>query len=167
MSKNILIIMGSPRKNGSTAALCRQFAKGAEEAGHKVKTVNVIEDKINPCLGCNYCGSHNGQCCQPDAMRTIYQDFDKCDVIVLASPVYYYSITAQLKAFVDRLYAPGMGNGFKYDPKESVLIMTCGEAEKDVFDQPKMYYDFTQEKRKKHVFHYYLSHCKSSDMGIL
>lgn len=141
MSKKILIFIGSPRKHGNTTALCNQFTKGAEEAGHEVTCFNAIDTKVGPCLACDYCGSHKGQCCQPDDMRLVYEAFQKCDVIALASPLYYYSISAQLKAFIDRLYAPGLYNHFKYEPKESVLIMTCGESSDDIFDQPKMYYN--------------------------
>jgi len=141
MSKNILILMSSPRKSGNTSTVCKAFAKGAKESGHVVVQFNAGDLKIHPCLGCDYCGSHQGKCCQPDDMRDIYEAFERCDVIVLASPLYFYSISAQLKTMIDRLYAPGLYSQFKYGQKESVLIMTCAESSDDIFDQPKQYYN--------------------------
>lgn len=146
MQKNILIFMASPRSRGNTNALCNRFAEGAREAGHNVTQINFSNIKLSPCLGCDYCGSHNGKCCQPDDMNAILDIFNSCDVIVLASPLYYYTINAQLKIFIDRLYAAGLHNNFKYDKKESVLIMTCGESSDDIFDQPVGYYHLLLSK---------------------
>lgn len=140
MSKNILILMCSPRKEGSTNALCAAFSEGASEKGHHITKIYVSDSRVNPCIHCDYCLSHGGACSQKDGMTEIYSAFEHADVIVLASPLYFYSINAQLKTIIDRLYALGNASGFKYSPKESVLIMTCCEKSSDIFDQPKAYY---------------------------
>lgn len=146
MSKKVLILMASPRTSGSTNALCAQFANGAREAGHQVTQIDFSHHKLNPCLGCNFCANHRGKCCQPDDMNTVLEIFAQSDVIVLASPLYYYSISAQLKIFIDRLYAPGIINHFQYQSKESVLIMTAGEDSQDIFTQPLQYYHLLLQK---------------------
>ena len=105
MAKNILILQGSPRKNGNTSILCDEFARGAEEAGNSVEKIQVITKKINGCLGCNGCQRNGGTCVQKDDMTEIYEKILAADVVVLASPIYYYTWTAQLKAVIDRTYA--------------------------------------------------------------
>jgi multimeric flavodoxin WrbA len=146
MPKNILILMCSPRNNGSTNALCNAFFEGASEKGHHITKICASDVKINPCIDCNYCLSHGGACVEKDGMTEIYSAFEHADVVVLASPLYFYSINAQLKTIIDRLYAPGNFSGFKFTPKESVLIMTCGEKTSDIFDQPKAYYNTLLKK---------------------
>ena len=91
MSKNVLILMGSPRKKGNTSILCDEFARGAEDAGHKVERIDVISKKIAGCLGCNGCQRNSGTCVQKDDMQEIYQKINDADIVVLASPVYYYT----------------------------------------------------------------------------
>ncbi len=100
--KNVLIISSSPRKNGNSDRLCQEFAKGAEEAGHHVKTVRVAEKNIGFCTGCYACGQ-TGKCYHDDDMNEIIPDLIDADVIVFASPVYFYNMSGQLKVFIDRL----------------------------------------------------------------
>ena len=103
--KKILILSGSPRKGGNSDTLCDQFMAGAAEAGHAVEKVWIQGEKIAPCLGCGHCQSHAGACVQKDAMADILQKMVDADVIVLASPVYFYSVSAQIKAVIDRTVA--------------------------------------------------------------
>ena len=103
--KNILVISGSPRKGGNSDILCDQFMAGATEAGHTVEKIFVQEHKIAPCLGCEYCQSHDGACVQKDGMDAILEKMVKADVLVLASPVYFYSVSAQIKTLIDRTVA--------------------------------------------------------------
>ena len=105
MSKKVLILSGSPRKGGNSDILCEEFLRGAREAGHQVEKVRPTEKKIAPCLGCYYCASHGGECVRRDDMADLLQQMIDADVIVLASPVYFYSINAQLKAVIDRTVA--------------------------------------------------------------
>ena len=118
---NILILMGSPRKNGNTSILCDEFASGAEEAGHRVEKINVADKTIKGCLGCNGCQRNGGKCIQKDDMSELYEKILSADVVVLASPIYYYTWAAQLKAVIDRTYAllSTMHNKVFY------LISTC------------------------------------------
>ena len=103
--KNILILSGSPRKGGNSDLLCDQFMAGAREAGHTVEKIWIHGQKIAPCLGCMHCQSHAGACVQNDGMADILQRMIAADVLVLASPVYFYSVSAQIKALIDRTVA--------------------------------------------------------------
>lgn len=105
MSKSILILSGSPRKGGNSDLLCDEFARGAQEAGHQVEKIRVAAQKIHPCSACYYCSAHGGKCVHQDDMAGILQKMIDADVLVLASPVYFYSIDAQLKALIDRTVA--------------------------------------------------------------
>ena len=103
--KKVLILSGSPRKGGNSDILCDEFLKGALDAGNQVEKIFVAEKKIAPCLGCYYCEKHGGRCALNDGMGDILQKIIDCDVLVLSSPVYFYSISAQLKAVIDRTVA--------------------------------------------------------------
>lgn len=105
MSKKVLILSGSPRKGGNSDLLCGEFARGAQENGNEVEIIRVAAKKIAPCSGCYYCRAHNGECAHKDGMAEVLQKMIDADVIVMASPVYFYSIDAQLKAVIDRTVA--------------------------------------------------------------
>ena len=105
MGKNVLILMGSPRKKGNTSILCDEFARGAADAGNSVERIDVVGKHIAGCLGCNGCQRNGGSCVQKDDMTEIYEKLQGADVVVLASPIYYYTWTSQLKAVLDRTYA--------------------------------------------------------------
>ena len=105
MSKKVLILSGSPRKGGNSDLLCGEFARGAQESGNEVEIIRVAAKKIAPCSGCYYCRAHNGECAHKDDMAEVLQKMIDADVIVMASPVYFYSIDAQLKAVIDRTVA--------------------------------------------------------------
>ena len=101
--KNILIISSSPRKKGNSQILCEQFKKGAEAKGHQVKIVRIMEQNIGFCRACDGCMRNGGTCVLKDDMAEILKMFQKADVLVLATPVYFYGISAQMKTFIDRL----------------------------------------------------------------
>lgn len=103
----IVVLNGSPRKNGNTEKLVNAFAKGAESAGHQVAVFSVGDTKVNGCLGCDHCMRTGGECVQKDGMQQIYETLYRADTVVFASPSYYFGWTAQLKAIVDRFYASG------------------------------------------------------------
>lgn len=105
MSKKVLVLSGSPRIGGNSDILCDEFMKGAKESGNIVEKINVCKQKINPCAACYYCKDHGGKCVYNDDMSEILQKIIDCDVLVLASPVYFYSISAQLKSVIDRTVA--------------------------------------------------------------
>ena len=96
----ITILNGSPRKQ-NTAAMVEAFAEGAKAAGHEVETIQVGKLKINGCLACEYChGKGEGQCVQKDDMEKVMPAYMDCDMIVFASPIYYFDMTAQLSAAI-------------------------------------------------------------------
>jgi multimeric flavodoxin WrbA len=105
MGKKVLILSGSPRKNGNTDALCQKFKQGAESAGHLVDLVRLSELELKACIGCNVCRTKGRQCVFPDAMTNLIARLEVADVVVLATPVYFYGVTAQMKTFMDRMYA--------------------------------------------------------------
>ena len=126
MSKKVLILSGSPRKGGNSDLLCGEFARGAQENGNEVEIIRVAAKKIAPCSGCYYCRAHNGECAHKDDMAEVLQKMIDADVIVLASPVYFYSIDAQLKAVIDRTVARWL----EVKNKEFYYIATCADTEK-------------------------------------
>ncbi len=101
MSKKVLIISASPRKGGNSDLLCDQFLAGAKEAGHNVEKIRLQDYKINYCLGCGVCNNTH-KCVQKDDMASLLDKMVEADVIVLATPVYFYTMDAQLKTFIDR-----------------------------------------------------------------
>lgn len=101
MSKNVLIISSSPRKGGNSETLAASFAKGAEEAGHKVETVYLREKNYGFCKGCLAC-LKVGHCVIDDDAVEIAARMHDANVLVFATPVYYYSVSGQLKTMLDR-----------------------------------------------------------------
>lgn len=124
MSKKVLILSGSPRKGGNSDILCDEFARGALEAGHEVEKIRVAEKKVGYCRACYACRG-TGVCAIKDDMSEIMQKMIDCDVMVLASPVYFYSIDAQLKAVIDRSIA----RWTEVKDKEFYYIVTAAEGE--------------------------------------
>ena len=116
----ILVITGSPRKNGNSATLADHFIKGAKEAGHVVVRFDAAFKKVHPCIACNSCGM-NGPCVFKDDFEFVREHIIGADCVVFATPMYYFGISAQLKAVIDRFYAI---NGSIHVPKKAVLLMT-------------------------------------------
>ena len=109
----IVVLNGSPRKGGNTEIMTQAFTKGAEKKGHEVVNLPVGTMKIRGCMACEYCFSHNGECAQKDDMTQVYEKLKDADMVVFASPIYWFDITAQLKAVIDRLYV-GATAGFHF-----------------------------------------------------
>lgn len=123
MSKRILIISGSPRLHGNSDILCDEFKRGALEAGHEVEKINLGAKKINYCLGCGVCNA-TGKCVQKDDMAEILQKMIKADVIVLASPVYFYAMNGEMKTFIDRT----VPQYTKISDKDFYFIITAADT---------------------------------------
>ena len=103
---NILVLSGSPRKGGNTDLLVDAFVKGASPK-HHVEVISVHDYKINPCMGCNACFRREDHaCCQKDDMQIVYEKMAKAEMLVIASPVYFYGLSAQLKTVIDRFHNP-------------------------------------------------------------
>lgn len=99
----VLAISSSPRLGGNSDMLCDEFLRGAKEGGHLVSKINLDQKNLNPCKGCDVC-IKTGACFQKDDMVEILKEVADADVILLATPVYFYSVSAQLKMFIDRCY---------------------------------------------------------------
>lgn len=102
MSKRVLILSASPRKGGNSDLLCDQFMKGAIEAGNQAEKIRVPDKNISFCTGCLTCQSSGGECVHDDDMGEILEKLIRADVLVLASPVYFYNMDAQMKVLIDR-----------------------------------------------------------------
>ena len=120
----ILVITGSPRKNGNSNTLTDNFIKGAQEAGHSVVRFDSAFKKVHPCIACNKCGM-NGQCVFKDDFEFIRNNIVDADAVVFVSPMYYFGISAQIKAVIDRFYAI---NGQIHVSKKAALIMTYADT---------------------------------------
>ena len=126
MSKKIVILNGAARKNGNTAKLAEAFAEGARSAGNEVKSFYLDGMDIHSCKGCLNAGKNSkSPCSQKDDMDKIYAEFEEADVIVFASPLYFWTVTGTLKTAADRLYAELECLGYGRFPKKSVLLMTA------------------------------------------
>ena len=126
MSKKVLIISASPRKGGNSDALCDQFLLGAKEAGHNIEKVFLRDHKINYCLGCGVCNNTH-VCVQKDDMKNLLEKMVNADVIVLATPVYFYTMDAQLKTFIDRC----VSRYTEISNKEIYFIVAAADTNKD------------------------------------
>ena len=127
----IVVLAGSPRKGGNTELLAKAFTEEASRY-HEVDLVRVTDYRISPCTGCNGCYSSEGnRCVQRDEMEKIHEKLRNADTVVIASPVYFYGISAQLKALVDRLHTP-MRNGFGI--RRLGLILAGAATLPDLFD---------------------------------
>lgn len=105
MSKKVLVISSSPRKNGNSEMLCDKFVEGAKEAGHNVNKITLKDKKIGFCVACGYCQDHDGVCTQKDDVAEILNQMSDADVLVLSTPVYYYTMSGQMKTLIDRTVA--------------------------------------------------------------
>ena len=126
--KKILILNGSPRRNGKTASLVKAFIRGAESAGNEVKEFYLQGMNIGGCLACEACARNGGFCVQKDDMEQVNEAYLWADVIVFASPMYWGTVTGQLKIAVDRLYAVQNRLGYSdmsRQYKETAFLMTA------------------------------------------
>ena len=133
----VLILTGSMRKGGNTDLLAQAFAEGAEK-NNEVEIISVADYKVNPCIGCNSCFTREkNECFQNDDMPVIYEKLREADTVVIASPVYFYGISAQLKAVIDRLHTP-MRNEFHI--KRLALLLVGAASLPELFDAIKLQY---------------------------
>lgn len=147
--KRILVIQGGGRPNGNTAQLVSSFVRGAEEAGHHVEVISLLKNKVNGCLGCNAC-RYGKPCIQKDSFNNIVPKIKDSDMIVFASPLYFWTISSMIKAFIERFYCiaeedpnPPLGRYEKYPEKDCALLMTAADNFFWTFEQAVSYYQFT------------------------
>lgn len=133
----IIILQGSPNKKGSTNILAEEFTKGAESAGHNVIRFDVAEMNVAPCTGCVACG-YEGPCVQKDDNGKIREAILLADMIVFATPLYYYGMSAQLKIVIDRFCAYNASITRKH--MKSALLTVAWNSDTWTFDALESHY---------------------------
>jgi multimeric flavodoxin WrbA len=129
-AKKVLVILGSPRRTGNSAALAARIARGAESADAKVETVFLQDLEISPCRGCDTCKKPNSKgCAIKDDMQEIYPRLISADAWVIASPVYWFTMSAQTKIFMDRCYALTAYAENPFAGKRIAIAMSYGDAD--------------------------------------
>lgn len=129
-TKQVLVILGSPRRKGNSSTLAAQISRGAKSAGAKVETLFLQELKISPCWGCDTCQKQNSKgCAVKDDMQEVYPKLIKADAWVIASPVYWFTMSAQTKTFMDRCYALSAYAKNPFAGKRIAIAMSYGDAD--------------------------------------
>ena len=125
----ILILCGSPHKNGTTNALAEALISGIDQRRHEIEKIQLAEKKIAPCLGCEYCKRNDGACVLKDDMAALLPSVLAADVIVFVSPIYYFGFNAQLKAVIDRFYA--VNARLKLQTQKKAILLTAGGGKEE------------------------------------
>ena len=133
----ITILMGSPNRDGSTSILVDEFRRGAKQAGHSVNILDVCHADIHPCTGCIYCG-YEGPCAQKDDVEKIRDELLQTDMIVFATPLYYYGMSAQLKTLIDRFCA--FNSSLNQRHLKSALLTVAWNADDWTFEALEAHY---------------------------
>lgn len=127
MTKKVLILSSSPRRGGNSDTLCDEFLRGAVEAGNEVEKIFLRDRTIHYCTGCSTCSLHGKPCPQKDDAAEIIDKMLAADTIVMATPVYFYTMSAQMKTLIDRC----CGLYTEMKNKEFYFIVTAAEEEKE------------------------------------
>ena len=148
MSKKIVILNGGPRRNGNTAGLCEAFAQGAEASGYTVTRFDLHQMNIHGCIGCMKGGKDPASpCVQKDDMDKVYPAYEEADIVVFASPMYYWNFTGQLKIALDRLFAVTEAHGGYTAPrKDAVMLMAAGDNTQENWKPALDYYHAIVER---------------------
>lgn len=134
----IVLLQGSPNKKGSTHILAEEFSRGAREAGHSVQRFDLTDLQVNPCTGCIACG-YEGPCVQKDDNEKIRTAVLGADMIVFATPLYYYGMSAQLKTVIDRFCAYNSSITRKH--MKSALLSVAWNSDGWTFDALESHYE--------------------------
>lgn len=138
----IVVLSGSPRKGGNTELLVNSFVEGAM-VHNDVEVISIREYKVNPCIGCNACRKNSEhKCFQSDDMGRVFEKLSDADILVIASPVYFYGVSAQLKALIDRFHSPER-NSLKI--KGFAMLLVGADTIPKLFDSIIMQYRLTLE----------------------
>lgn len=128
--KKVIIVTSTPREGGNSEVLAKSFADGAKASGNDVRLIAVRDLGLKFCTGCMRCQSR-GKCVLGDGMNALYPEFESADVLVFATPVYYYSVSGQLKTFLDRLN-PLYGRNNKF--RDVYLLATAADGDESAMD---------------------------------
>lgn len=146
--KKILVIQSSGKAKGNTAQLVDSFVRGATEKGHSVEVISLVKNEVKPCLGCNAC-RYEKPCIQKDSFNELVPKIKEADCLVFASPLYFWSMSARIKAFIERFYCiaikdenPPFGRHEKYPIKDCALLMTAADNNFWTFEQAVSYYQY-------------------------
>lgn len=134
----IVMLTGSPHKEGTTDLLASEYAIGALEIGHEVIRFDTAHMDIHPCIGCDYCRQNNGECIYKDDMKMISDELAEADAVVFVTPLYYFGMTAQLKTAIDRFYATNVN--LRSTPKKAYLIAAGADEDDWAMDGLKSHF---------------------------
>lgn len=126
--KKVIVLSSSPRIGGNSDILCDQFIKGARDCGHKVEKIQIAQQNIKYCIGCMSCQHNGGVCVLSDDMKKLMDNMVEADIIVMATPVYFYTMSGQMKTFIDRT-CPSYT---KMKNKQFYIILTAAEEDKAI-----------------------------------
>lgn len=143
MRKNVLIITGSPRDKKYTNKLANAFARGAEKKGHDVVIFNASKKKVNNCIACDNCWS-NGKACvfKNDHFNELSGHIEWADLILFATPLYWYTYSGQIKSAIDKLYSISPSIAQKDMTNKASILISCGEdADESIFDGLKLSFE--------------------------
>ncbi len=131
MAKKVVVLSASPRRGGNSDLLCDEFVRGATEAGHQVEKVFLRDKRIGHCTACDACQGNGGRCVQQDDMAGALDAMIRADVIVMATPVYFYTMNGQMKTLIDRTYA----RYSEISGKEFYFIITAAVKREDLLER--------------------------------
>ena len=134
----ILVLKGSPNRNGSSNLLAEEFIKGAIEAGHSIEEIDTTHSNIQACTGCIHCG-YEGPCSLSDDMDLFKTQILDADMLVFVTPLYYYGMSAQLKKFIDRFCS--INSSIQYKHLKSALLTVAYNSSDWTFDALEAHYD--------------------------
>lgn len=129
--KKILILSSSPRRDGNSDTLCNEFMRGATEAGHQVEKIFLKDKTIHYCTGCDTCSTFGRPCVQKDDMAEILDKMIAADVLVMGTPVYFYTLSAQMKTLIDRCCS----RYTEIKDKDFYLILSAAENSRRMMDR--------------------------------
>ncbi len=160
MSKKILILTSSPRPVSSTKKMAEAFEKGAKEAGHEIVWFDAANKNLQGCRGCNGCWSKGEACCQKDDFNELANLLENCDMLLIATPLYWFNFPAQIKAAIDKLYAYGGAGGLRPLGFKEVGLFVAGELEDEWEYQPLL-------DTYKYTFQFLSPNDPIKDRGVL
>lgn len=131
MTKRVLILSSSPRRNGNSDTLCNEFMRGAQETGNRVEKIFLKDKRINYCTGCSVCSMYQKPCPQKDDAAEIVEKMIEADVIVMATPVYFYAMSAQMKTMIDRCCARYL----EIKNKDFYFIISAAEDDRTLMER--------------------------------
>lgn len=160
--KRILVLMSAGTRRGNTDRLTDSYIKGMAEKGHSITKAYLGSMQIAGGRGCGACQRNGNRCVVQDDMQELYPLFKESEVVVMSSPLYFWTISAKLKSFVERLYAISVNDS--YPAKETVLLMTAGDDGEKTFDQVRSYWNvISGVLGDKSIATYFAGGCKGCE----